>query len=93
MPRVLCLGFVLSLGSDKLKKRAPQQGAFFWYSSCHGSSGEALFDLGFLEGHMFADHRVVFAEFHLFGGVPWVLLCHVVITGISGADQFDQDCC
>src|SRR5437868_177125 len=48
-------------------------------------------DLGFLELDVLAHFRVVFAEGHLLGDVPRILLGHVEEAGVGGADELDLD--
>ncbi len=50
-----------------------------------------LFDLGFLEFHMFANHRIIFAIMQLFGLGARILLGYVVIAGVCRAYEFDLD--
>src|SRR5215210_7716582 len=51
----------------------------------------ASLDLGFLELDVLAHLRVVFAEGHLLGDVPRILLGHVVEARVGGADELDLD--
>src|SRR5690242_1461417 len=53
--------------------------------------GRASFDLGFLELDVLARDGVIFAEAHLLGDVPRVLLGHVEEAGVGGADELDLD--
>src|SRR3954454_10397359 len=50
-----------------------------------------LFDLGFLELDVLARDGVVFAEGHLLGDVPRILLRHIIEAGVGGADELDLD--
>src|SRR3954471_20783418 len=53
--------------------------------------GRRLFDLGFLELDVLAHDGVVFAEGHLLGDVPRILLRHIIEAGVGGADELDLD--
>src|SRR4051794_32122594 len=50
-----------------------------------------LFDLGFLELDVLARDGGVFAEGHLLGDVPRILLRHIIEAGVGGADELDLD--
>src|SRR3954469_23957776 len=54
-------------------------------------AGLSSFDLRFLELDVLARDRVVFAEGHLLGDVPRILLGHVEEAGVGGADELDLD--
>src|SRR3546814_15696551 len=47
--------------------------------------------LGFLEGDVLARHRIVLAELQLLRGGAGVLLGDVVVAGVGGANQLDQN--
>src|SRR5687767_9439131 len=49
----------------------------------------ASLDLGFLELDVLARDRVVFAEGHLLGDVPRILLGDVIEARVGGADELD----
>jgi hypothetical protein len=51
----------------------------------------SLFDLRFLELDVLARDGVIFAEGHLLGDVPRILLGHVEEAGVGGADELDLD--
>ena len=51
-----------------------------------------LLDLGFLEGDVLADDGIVLFEFDLLRLGTGILLGDVVIAGVSGADELDEDC-
>jgi len=48
-----------------------------------------LFDLGFLELHVLADHRVVLVKLQLGGLGAGILFGHVEISRVRGGNQFD----
>src|SRR5262249_115461 len=50
-----------------------------------------LLDLRFLEGDVLLGDGVVLAELELLGRGPRVLLGHVEIAGVGGADQSDHN--
>jgi hypothetical protein len=50
-----------------------------------------LFNLSFLERHVLARHRIVFAKFKFLGLRARVLLGDVIIAGIGCAQQFDNN--
>src|SRR5688572_3060996 len=54
-------------------------------------TGALSLDLGFLELDVLAHLRVVFAEGHLLGDVPRILLRHIIEAGVGGADELDLD--
>src|SRR3954470_11268080 len=54
-------------------------------------AGLSSFDLRFLELDMLARDGVVFAEGHLLGDVPRILLGDVEEAGVGGADELDLD--
>src|SRR3954462_8565366 len=54
-------------------------------------AGLSSFDLRFLELDVLARDRVVFAEGHLLGDVPRILLGDVEEAGVGGADELDLD--
>src|SRR4249920_1086619 len=54
-------------------------------------AGQSSLDLGFLELDVLAHDRVIFAEGHLLGDVPRILLGHVEEAGVGGADELDLD--
>src|SRR6185503_13704910 len=56
-----------------------------------GLAARASLDLGFLELDVLARDRVVFAEGHLLGDVPGILLGYVEEAGVGGADELDLD--
>src|SRR3954466_12751328 len=51
----------------------------------------SLFDFRFLELDVLARDGIVFAEGHLLGDVPRILLGHVEEAGVGGADELDLD--
>src|SRR3954447_22545318 len=57
----------------------------------HLHEGADLFDLGFLEGDMLADDRVVLAELQLVRGLAGVLLLDIEVPGAGRAHQPDQN--
>src|SRR3954464_8295374 len=54
------------------------------------AAGSSL-DLGFLELDVLARDGIVFAEGHLLGDVPRILLGDVEEAGVGGADELDLD--
>src|SRR5882757_921687 len=77
--------------TPKCKKAAPK--AAFHSICCRQrpSGRRVLLDLGFLERDVLARDGIVFAELELLGRGPRILLGHVEIAGVGGADQSDQD--
>jgi hypothetical protein len=67
-----------------MKKRA---GARFLNPNVRQRS---LLDLAFLEDNMFARDRIVFPQLELIGGVPAVLLGHVVKAGAGARNHLDR---
>jgi two-component system cell cycle response regulator DivK len=57
----------------------------------HGCGSAPLFHFLFLEQHVFTRFGVVLLEFELIGRLTRIFLRHVVITGVGGAHEFDQN--
>jgi len=71
-----------SLWYQDMKKPAP--GGFF-----HVERESGLLDLGFLVDHVFADHGIVFFDFHFVRHGALVLGRSVVMASVSAGDEFD----
>ena len=57
------------------------------------ASRHCLLYFGFLENHVLTYDRVVLLQLKFLGLRSRIFLGHIEVSGVSGADELDQNCC